>query len=156
TVYLNGNNTDSGFGIWVNGADALVTGNETYNQTIGIHADYGGDPVHRIVVRNNQVHGNARTGIETGTAVLVTGNTVYGQLSAGAFGITNFGGAVEIAANTVYGNDNGISGGAPTHDNRVYHNTHIGIQTGASGVVRNNTIYSNAIGIQDYFGGYYN
>ena len=83
TLYLNGNNSDSGFGIWVNGADTLVTGNETYSQTTGIHADYGGDPAHRIIVSKNLVHNNARTGIEAGAAVLVTGNAVYGQLNSG-------------------------------------------------------------------------
>ena len=77
TLYLNGNDSDSGYGIWINGADGLVTGNQTYSQTTGIHADYGGDVAYRITVSNNLVHGNARTGIEAGSAVLVTGNSVY-------------------------------------------------------------------------------
>ena len=111
---------------------------------------------YRITVSNNLVHGNARTGIEAGSAVLVTGNSVYGQMNLGAYGISNFTANAEIASNSVHDNDNGISLTALARDNRVYHNTHIGIVTGAGGIIRNNVVYSNAIGIRDYFDGYYN
>ena len=157
TLYHNGNNSDGGFGIWVNGADSsrrLAT--KTYSQTTGIHAD--------LWRRSGSSH--CRHKQHSCMAMPARASTPVGRCWStairswptqhGSFGISNFGGNMEIAANTVHDNDNGISVGALAHDNRVYHNTHIGIQTGASGVVRNNVVYSNAIGIQDYFGGYYN
>lgn len=151
TLYQSGTN-----GIYVRGADDTVTGNETYQQATGISANYDGDPAHRIVIRNNLVHDNASTGIDAQNSVLVIGNTVFGQLNSNARGISNDGGNTEITGNMIHDNDMGMSVAALAHDNRVYHNTRIGIQTGASGIVRNNAVYSNAIGIKDYFDGYYN
>lgn len=155
-LYGNGNNRDSGYGILVSGARSLITGNNVYGQSTGIRAMYDGARTQRIIVSGNQVHANARFGIEASGGVLVTRNQVYGQVVADAFGIADRGDAVEIAYNDVYNNDNGISVGTLAHNNRVYNNTRLGVRTGASGIVRSNVIYSNKVGIEDYFNGYYN
>ena len=141
---------------WVNGADGTRHGNDVYSQTTGIRADYGGDPVHPIVVSNNPCMTMPARASTPDGSILVTGNSVYGQIHSGAFGISNFGGNVEISANSVHDNDNGSVGlRAGPRQPRLSQHAHRH-SDGRQRRRPNNVVYSNAIGIQDYFGGYYN
>ena len=115
----------------------------------GIRAGFDGALADRIVVSGNTIHGGS-IGIDAGANVnftgdvLVTQNEVYGL----SFGLS-VGAGVETRSNLVHDNTIGISS---THsgliaDNRVWHNTTIGIlMDGAT--VSGNRVYSNSIGIQ--------
>src|SRR5439155_10915534 len=93
--------------------------------------------------RGNKVHDNFRSGISAGGNVLVVGNTVTGQGNADEAGIALGGG--EARANIVRDNFNGITAGGLVDNNRVYHNSSVGIV--ANGITaQGNFVYSNAAG----------
>ncbi len=79
----------------------------------------------------NTVFDNTVAGIAA-SGSLVTGNTVYGQLSPNAVGIQAY--SSEIADNVVYTNVTGISGqDSSIHNNRLYNNSNAAIFVQFSG-----------------------
>ena len=148
------NNTvyQSGTGINVRGARAAVSGNTVYNNSTGISASGNGlDDANRITVSGNQVHDNSSLGIGASGNVLVSGNSVYGQTNA--VGIRLSSGA-QATQNVVFDNSEGITAfwydgyGTIINNNRVYHNSNIGIHVYNDSIVQGNTVYSNSVGIQ--------
>ena len=124
-----------------------VSGNEVYSSTTGIYAPNGG-----AVISDNTVHDNSQYGIDAFNAT-ITGNTVYGQVLEGAYGI--YASSSEIASNVVYTNAYGIddAGGNVISQNRLYNNSVAAIYVNAGFFlnqdvnIQANDIYSNAIGI---------
>ena len=132
-----------------------VTGNEVFGNRDGIRAgDYLGGSA---LVSDNIVHDNTRDGILANYDTIVQGNTVFGHNGANDAGVSISSGAM-ATENTVYENFNGINvdgstsgnvGEVIASGNRVYDNRNIGIWArDTKTVVRGNTVYSNAIGIQ--------
>jgi parallel beta-helix repeat protein len=136
-------------GIQVHGARTIVSGNQlANNNSTGIHASFAGALADRIVVSGNTVH-HGGTGIEASAhpsfpGVLVTGNEVY-NLVTGLFA----GPSVETVDNRVHDNTNGIWSqySGLVRDNRVWHNANIGIVMDRA-TVSGNRVYANSIGIQ--------
>ncbi len=97
---------------------------------------------------------NNGSGISASGAVLVAGNTVSNTRGVFNVGISATGAGyptgVEVASNAVYNNYRGIQGARLTHNNRVYHNTEIGILN--SGQIDENVVYSNDVGIYTQYG----
>jgi uncharacterized repeat protein (TIGR01451 family) len=120
-------------------AAETVTGNTTFANPNGIQAFGKG-----TVVSANTVYSNTSNGIVVGNGVLAVNNTVYGQNGSQADGIDLTGG--EARQNTVFDNTVGITGGGLADNNRVFHNSGIGIVLG-SGTIQGNTAYSNGTGI---------
>ena len=82
TVFHNGNDSDSGAGIVVSGADSIVSGNDVYDETTGIVTGFYGAMADRIIVSGNTIRGgkvDRYTGIDLHGASLASGNTVFGQ-----------------------------------------------------------------------------
>ncbi|HEY6563658.1 MAG TPA: right-handed parallel beta-helix repeat-containing protein, partial [Pirellulaceae bacterium] len=141
-----------GIGIEVRGgaglsAPNLVSGNDSYNNTYNFIAvsAVGSAPV---TVDNNLAHGGRFYGIQAGGAnVLVTNNRVYQNTASSATGIVATLGAT-VQNNIVHDNVIGIHGSSSTiQNNRVFHNTDIGI-TESAATIDGNVVYSNPVGIQ--------
>ncbi len=130
-----------------------ISGNLVYGNGTGINMSQStASSALRSTVSNNVVRNNTNYGIYIAAAVLVTGNTVYGQSASGAVGIgTDYsyeGGEVED--NVLYANYVGIESdytGVTILDNRLYDNSYAGIETEGSLPVTGNIVYSNNIGI---------
>src|SRR5439155_7492024 len=145
------NNPDKGIGVY--GADTQVSGNEVYGNYNGIEVVFDGSVADQVVASGNLVHDNyGNYGMYGRSVCLFVGNTVYGQTN-GTGMVMEPGTARD---NVAHDNAVGISAGGLAEGNRVYHNSRFGIITGASAIVRGNVIYSNPVGIRDYFDGLYN
>ncbi len=138
-------------GIEVQGARTTVSGNQlANNNSIGIYANFGGPLADRIVVSGNTVH-HGNVGIQAGASasftgsVLVTGNEVYNNLAIGLYSTAG----VETVDNRVHDNTIGIFSqhSGLVRDNRVWHNANIGIVMDQA-TVSGNRVYANSIGIQ--------
>jgi uncharacterized repeat protein (TIGR01451 family) len=149
TVY--GNQDD---GIYVQGQDDTISGNQVYGNEYGIFADGTGNSSDRITLSGNTVHDNTYFGIYAYDNVLVAGNTVYGQNGNYATGIESY--WAEVANNMVYSNYDGIYGySGSIHNNRLYNNSNIAIDADQAASVLANQVYSNVVGVQaeSYFCG---
>ncbi|MCP4595484.1 LamG-like jellyroll fold domain-containing protein, partial [Neptuniibacter sp.] len=146
------------YGINVAGIGTLVSGNTVYDNYHGIYASGASEP---IVVSNNTVFDNTRTGIYAQSNVLVTGNEVYGHDASGALGI-HVNHDAEASQNVAHDNYIGIkignnywstSGTVPIHssaiatENRVYNNI-TGMLSNSGSSLRGNIAYSNSVGIK--------
>ena len=104
-------------------------------------------------VSGNTVRNNLSTGIFAEAAVLVTGNTVYGQSATNAVGIsTGYSGAYggSVVNNVLYANYIGIETdytGDTIVGNRLYDNSYAAIEADSNWPVTANDVYSNNIGI---------
>ena len=97
----------------------------------------------------NVVTGNGGSGIQAYGTVTVAGNSVSGQAAFNAAGIYLASGAT-AADNLVFNNYFGINtGGAVITNNRVYHNSSVGINS-TGGTISGNVVYSNGVGIETY------
>ena len=136
-------------GIRLTGDRSQVVGNHVYeNQFAGILAAAEG-PANLITISSNRVHGNGWLGIEGTGQVLLDANTVFDQGGAGDEGI-HLVGAARATANVVYDNDIGIllsGNGVSAADNRVYHNTTVGLQADGRATLTGNRVYANGTGI---------
>ncbi len=132
----------------VRGARSVIKNNTftAVRNGIGVN-NYSTIPADRIVVQDN-VYSNVReTAIGVGGNTLVTGNQITGA-GTGLFGNGEF-------RNNVV--QNGITGinasySAVVEDNRVLHNSGVGLYLSSNASTRNNRIYDNAIGIQTDLG----
>ncbi len=155
-AYNNGNS-----GIRLSNQDGVVLqNNESYGNRVGISLTAISSGQNQNILGNadlsagsgNRVYNNDDTGVSASGNVLVVGNTVYGHAGIGDAGIVVSSNA-EATRNVVYGNYNGIqlgtgnSSGRSTR-NRVYNNSNIGILAQQDSDVRENTVYSNFVGIQ--------
>ncbi len=170
------------YGVYVDGPHYSISGNTVSGVYYGIYSYYGG------TISGNTVSGSSNTGITAygdGEPVTVSGNTVYAnQTGIYADDYDAETPDVLVTDNTAYGNSLGIeadSGATATEnvvhdnstgiqlgsyygspgsasDNRVYHNSNIGIFAYGNGNVLGNTVYSNSIGIagQVKYYNYYN
>jgi hypothetical protein len=167
-VYIGGGNVDftirgskvhsnsdgSAGGVYVEAARANVENNDIFGNTTGVSTTYFGDIADRILVSGNQVHGNSSVGISSANQALVTGNTVYDQLAAGAIGIRATATSQPSATidNIVYSNTigmfaNSANGVTETmQNNRVFKNG-IGIRASGVSQILGNQVYSNGVGI---------
>ena len=131
-----------------------ISGNLVYGNGTGIYmyqSTAAGTPP--STVSGNTVRNNLSTGIFAEAAVLVTGNTVYGQSAANAIGIsTSFSGAYggSVVNNVLYANYIGIETdytGDTIVGNRLYDNSYAAIEADSNWPVTANDVYSNNIGI---------
>lgn len=134
------------------GAAAIVR-NQSYNNRAGIHVSNSSAGIARIgdddlaAGNGNLVYNNRDGGIYAYYGALVAGNTVYGHLTSGAWGIYGYSN-VTTRSNVVYGNTQGIYAWfGSVETNRVYANSADGVRTENSDVV-GNVIYSNAVGLR--------
>jgi Ca2+-binding RTX toxin-like protein len=134
-------------GILLYAGEFLVTGNEIFGNGDGIALSGAG------IVRDNIVHDNLGYGIYADGELLVTENSVYGHQGTSAYpfsqaGIVAASAEVNVRDNLVHDNYRGIEAWYGVIDgNRVYANQ-VGIHGSLYGwQLRNNRIYSNAIGI---------
>src|SRR5262249_40227084 len=134
---------NSAYGIRAQGIGTTVSGNEVYGNNTGITASQGFPltPADRVVISGNIVHDNTSLGIGGGD--LVSGTTVYGQSQPGAVGIRA---GADVRDNVIFGNYDGAQTGNLFEYNRIFNNSHAGID-GVGGVALGNRIYSNAIGV---------
>ncbi|WP_373280650.1 right-handed parallel beta-helix repeat-containing protein [Methylomonas koyamae] len=146
------NNSDWGFEFSQPGAAAIVR-NQSYNNRAGIHVSNSSAGIARIgdddlaAGNGNLVYNNRDGGIYAYYGALVAGNTVYGHLTSGAWGIYGYSN-VTTRSNVVYGNTQGIYAWfGSVETNRVYANSADGVRTENSDVV-GNVIYSNAVGLR--------
>ena len=137
-------------------ANVTVRDNDLFGHNAGVELTINGTG---ILIQGNSIHDNATHGINgalvgSSAGLQIIGNEIYGQSGAGDFGITLNGssGANEIVSdNSVHHNFTGINAtgtGTIWQRNRVYSNTNVGINIpSGSPDVRDNHVYSNAIGI---------
>lgn len=130
------------------GPRATITGNTVYNiPGTAIIVTGASSPTTPSVVSGNTIFGNT-TGISTNIA-LATNNIVRNNVT----GIYLDSGIATALNNQVYSNQTGIAtgaftGGAPIVDgNRIYNNSTVGVAARSGAMVRNNLVYSNAIGL---------
>ncbi len=127
-----------------------IYGNHTSSGS-GIQLDAGND---RAVISENRIHNNNRGVRIDGADALISGNRLYSNTAAGAYG----GGAIDVggvratvSGNEVYGNGVGICAeytGSWSHHitliaNSVHGNTSDGIYVTDSVLVTGNTVYDN-------------
>ncbi|MCA9061773.1 MAG: right-handed parallel beta-helix repeat-containing protein, partial [Planctomycetaceae bacterium] len=145
-------------GIVIQSEHALVRNNEVYGNTDGISAQRITADDATIVIEQNLVRDNARTGIIGSSDVLIRDNEVFGQANAGAIGISATGGLSPtiVSGNRVHHNETGIqsvagnSAVAPVvQQNQVFANTR-GIHAAGRSIVNANRIYSNGTGIESH------
>ena len=140
-------------GIYVEAPNSMISDNEAFGNSTGIHVSGTG-----TTVSGNLVHDNTSGGISasppalvSGPQILVMGNTVYGHPGEGIS--ISRGTAIN---NVVYGNSNGlvVGGVGSAIDNRVYHNSNGILVESGSSTVRGNTVYSNKVGVRQthYYG----
>jgi len=131
----------------------LVSGNLVYGNATGISMQQSTGITVLSTVSGNTVRNNLSTGIFAEAAVLVTGNTVYGQSATNAIGIsTGYSGAYggSVVNNVLYANYVGIETdytGDTIRNNRLYNNSYAAIEADGSLPVLANDVYSNNIGI---------
>ena len=135
----------SGYGLYVEGEDCLVEGNEAYGNWIGIQLDVQGTTT---VARQNTSYSNTFMGISAYGNVRVEANTCHSHRSASLSGIHAAGADVLAVGNVCYNNDYGVQvqSGARAEGNRVYDNgrgIYLYLEASASG----NRAYSNQNGI---------
>ena len=151
---------NTGIGIrFDNAGAALLTGDESYNNKVGIQitnnvsgttATVGATDLAKPL--GNRIHDNAGFGINAAGGVLVAGNTVSNTGGAmpppGATGINLTGGA-RATENVVFANYTGIaSDGGSISNNRVFNSVGTGIYAANSATATGNVSYSNAVGIE--------
>jgi hypothetical protein len=131
TAFDNGNTIfTQGTGIWVRGPRSLVEGNEVHGNWDGIYAVGPlGDAAQRIVVRANRVHDNMVNGIEADTGVLVVDNVIFGQ--------RNGAGTIFVGTGLSIGRS-----GSEAQGNTIYDNV-VGISANAT-TIRGNRVFNNA------------
>ena len=149
-IHNNGGVSSSQTGVYFEAARALIEQNEVYGQTIGINTfAIPAGVANLAIIRNNTVRDNSSVGIRGYGNTLVTGNTVFGNTAVNAVGIESTGG--NITQNIVYGNYDGIRSAVinvTVANNRVYQNSHWGIQASGTNNILGNNVYANAVGIQ--------
>ncbi|HEB50720.1 MAG TPA: DUF1565 domain-containing protein [Desulfobulbus sp.] len=103
-------------------------------------------PISRITVRNNEIHGNRRSGINARAAVAVVhNNLIYGNGRSGIRGVLA---PIEVVNNTVVANgQSGVviddpEGRADIRNNIITHNIDAGIRAYGRGYSRN-LLYAN-------------
>lgn len=128
---------------------STIDDNHIFGNNQGMFVSAQGAAADGVVISQNTVRDNTRTGIDARGQTLVSLNTVFGHLAAGGLGIFLDNG--EASGNVVFRNDTGISAhiqaAATVKDNRIFANT-IGIEAGGSGRIQGNHVYSNSIGIR--------
>ena len=122
-------------------AGYTVTGNTAYGNRDGINAGGTG-----TLVADNTTYDNSEAGIIVGYQTVAEGNTAYGQLGSGSYGIEVAGG--EAQDNVVFDNYNGFVGSGTFTSNRIYDNVASGLSVGGNSSVVGNQVYDNAIGLQ--------
>ena len=132
----------------IRGARSLISDNVFNNVRTGLNVNnFSSAPADRIVVRNN-VYTNVReAAIGVSSNTLVVGNQITGAT-------TGLAGGGEFRNNVVRDGVTGISAGfsAVVEDNRVFHNSGVGLYLSSNATNRNNQIYDNQIGIQTDLG----
>ena len=132
----------------IRGARSSVSDNIFTNVRTGINVNnFSAAPADRVTVRNNNYTNVREVAIGVSSNTLVFGNQITG---AG----TGLSGGGEFRNNTVRDGATGISAGylAVVEDNRVFHNTGVGLYLSANATNRNNRIYDNLIGVQTDLG----
>ncbi|MBC9882178.1 LEPR-XLL domain-containing protein, partial [Bradyrhizobium sp. INPA01-394B] len=141
-----------------NASGVLVDNNSVHdNRTYGILA-YGGSGTGAATttVSNNRVFNNATQGnyygiYASGSNLIISGNHVFGQTTAGDAGIF-VNSSVLATGNDVYGNYDGISVydlSSIVRGNRIFSNSNNGITANYyGGTIVGNRIYSNKTGIK--------
>jgi autotransporter-associated beta strand protein/parallel beta-helix repeat protein len=157
------NNADTGIYLQDPGNLAIENNDSYLNGGYGVVANNGVNGTQLIIGnadltlgKGNRVHDNVRSGIAASGYVQVVGNTVYGHLHTNEAGI-QVGNGVPVSRNDVFNNYRGIQvlGATTVGENRVYHNTEIGIYAQYASTIRSNVVYSNATGVQVDVFGYY-
>src|SRR5262249_5509316 len=141
---------NSGDGIVVSGAGAIISGNDVYATNYGITAN--GPAGGQILVEGNKVHDNYSAGIYATNYVLVTGNNiVYRQMTG--YGIKAYYSGSQVDQNTVFDNNDGIYLYiSVATNNTVFHNFSHGLYVDYYSTASGNTVYSNPVGIYARYG----
>ena len=162
--------TSTNYGMWLYGTDAAITGN---NFTGGFYesgtirgprssirnntftnvrngllvSNFSSTLDDRTVVQNNTYTNVRDVAISASVNTLVSDNQI---IAAG----TGLAGSGEFRNNVVRDGITGISVGyqAVVEDNRVFHNSGVGLYLSSNAINRNNRIYDNAIGVQTDLG----
>ncbi|MFP7755174.1 right-handed parallel beta-helix repeat-containing protein [Thermodesulfobacteriota bacterium B35] len=159
-------------GIYCSASSAVITGNRiTANVQAGVFAQKGSTleitgntitdngysgigssklPLSRITVRNNDIHGNKRSGINArAAAASVYNNLIYGNGRSGVRGVLA---PIEVVNNTVVANgQSGVviddpEGKADIRNNIITHNVDAGIRAYGRGYSRNLLFANNRTG----------
>jgi hypothetical protein len=138
-------------GIVIYAMRGLVSGNTVCANRIGIYGSspYNAAAADQTILRNNTVFGNTDSGIVVGNQQILD-NTVYGHTGSGYMQAAIYASNSTTAGNMVYDNAVGlIVVGGRTANNRVCHNSVVGIRNNGSSSARveDNVVYSNALGI---------
>ena len=139
--------TNVNLGLNMSAGSGLVTGNTVYGNPQGMFISGNASP--GVTVSNNIVVGNTYVGIYALSNVVVAGNTVYGQVTSE--GIRLYGAMAHdnVVFDNLYG-INDYAGSSTIQNNRVYHNSSVGIITNYGGTYTGNIVYGNGVGIQGY------
>ncbi len=132
----------------IRGARSSITNNTFTNVRNGLGVNnYSQNVSDRIVVRNNTYTNVRETAIGVAYNTLVTENLILG---AG----TGLAGNGEFRNNVVRDGTTGVNAGFSSivEDNRIFHNSGVGLYLSSNAVNRNNRIYDNSIGVQTDLG----
>jgi parallel beta-helix repeat protein len=128
-------------GVFVStGSGTSITGNTVSGAVNGLLVD-------NSTVMGNTIHDNTSRGIDLNTGSLATENTVYNQTQSNDIGIEVAGPTDEARSNIVHDNATGIFSFGTTDNNRVFHNSVVGINA-QEGSTFGNSVYSNGVGIE--------
>ena len=131
-------------------AGTVITGSTIYGNS-GDGVDLKG------TITDSLLYSNGKNGIYTIGSAIVANDTIYGQTNVNDYGLLLY--SSVGTGDLIYGNAQGVfvgDQGAALLNSRVYANTGVGVELGGNtdGYTRvtGNTVYSNAIGIQEVGG----